>query len=71
MCSKTRAIINILFTDKTGTITVGRPKVIDVIPAKNISQKELLQIIEIILSECRCSIIDDKGNYIINIEIRC
>ena len=29
----------------------------------NKTNTELLQIIEIILSECRCSIIDDKGNY--------
>lgn len=36
--------IDTVVLDKTGTITVGRPKVIDVIPVKNISQKELLKI---------------------------
>ena len=34
--------IDIVALDKTGTITAGEPKVTDIVPAKNITEKELL-----------------------------
>ena len=36
--------INVVALDKTGTITVGRPTVTDVIPADNFSERDLLEI---------------------------
>lgn len=35
--------INIAVMDKTGTITEGKPEVTDIIPAKGVSEKELLE----------------------------
>ena len=40
---ETAGSLNILFSDKTGTITSGEPKVTDIIPAEGVSEEELLQ----------------------------
>jgi len=36
--------INIVALDKTGTITIGKPKITDIIPAENISEAELISL---------------------------
>ena len=39
---ETAGSLNILFSDKTGTITSGEPRVTDILPAKGVSESELL-----------------------------
>ena len=40
---ETAGSLNILFSDKTGTITSGQPEVTDLIPAAGVTEQELLQ----------------------------
>ena len=41
---ETAGSLNILFSDKTGTITSGEPKVTDLIPAPGVQEEELLRL---------------------------
>ena len=62
--------LNAIAFDKTGTLTEGRPRITDIVPAKGITQEELLQVAVAVESlsdhPLAAAIVKDAGEKLVN-----